>query len=90
MNPIGVSTTWAWHGYWNSWVNFDGRMIQSPSGGAHWGGGMILNAFGAAARNARSEPGDRGGDGNFPSASWGVFPCGNTGFSRYRVAGAAV
>ena len=45
MDPIGASTTWAWHGYENSWVNIDGRMIQSPSGGAHWGGGMILNAY---------------------------------------------
>ena len=45
MDPIGASTTWAWHGYENSWVNFDGRMIQSPSGGAHWGGGMILSAY---------------------------------------------
>ena len=33
MDPIGASTTWAWHGYENSWVNIDGRMIQSPSGG---------------------------------------------------------
>lgn len=45
MDPIGASTTWAWHGYENSWVYFDGRMIQSPSGGAHWGGGMILSAY---------------------------------------------
>ena len=45
MDPIGASTTWAWHGYENSWVNIDGRMIQSPSGGAHWGGGMILSAY---------------------------------------------
>ena len=45
MDPIGASTTWAWHGYVNSWVNIDGRMIQSPSGGAHWGGGMILSAY---------------------------------------------
>ena len=45
MDPIGASSTWAWHGYENSWVHFDGRMIQSPSGGAHWGGGMILSAY---------------------------------------------
>ena len=45
MDPIGASTTWGWHGYENSWVHFDGRMIQSPSGGAHWGGGMILSAY---------------------------------------------
>ena len=45
MDPIGASTTWAWHGYENSWVTFDGRLVQAPSGGAHWGGGMILSAY---------------------------------------------
>ncbi len=45
MDPIGASTTWGWHGYDNSWITLDGRSIQSPSGGAHWGGGMILSAY---------------------------------------------
>ena len=45
MDPIGASTTWAWHGYDNSWVTLDGRQIQSVSGGAHWGGGMIISAY---------------------------------------------
>ena len=45
MDPIGGSTTWGWHGYENSWVTFDGRSVQAPSGGAHWGGGMILSAY---------------------------------------------
>ena len=45
MDPIGASTTWGWHGYDNSWITLDGRSVQAPSGGAHWGGGMILSAY---------------------------------------------
>ena len=45
MDPIGASTTWGWYGYDNSWVNLDGHEVQAVSGGAHWGGGMILNAY---------------------------------------------
>jgi len=45
MEPIGASSTWRWHGYENSWVELDGRKIQSVSGGGHWGGGMFINAW---------------------------------------------
>ena len=45
MDPIGASPTWRWHGYDNSWVILDGRPVQSVSGGAHWGGGMLLSTF---------------------------------------------
>jgi CubicO group peptidase (beta-lactamase class C family) len=44
MDPIGASSTWRWHGYDNSWVNVDGVMVQSVSGGGHWGGGMWISA----------------------------------------------
>ena len=44
MDPIGASNTWRWHGYENSWVNIDGEMMQSVSGGGHWGGGMWISA----------------------------------------------
>jgi CubicO group peptidase (beta-lactamase class C family) len=44
MDPIGASPTWRWYGYDNSWVNLDGRIVQSVSGGAHWGGGMWISA----------------------------------------------
>jgi CubicO group peptidase (beta-lactamase class C family) len=44
MDPIGASTTWRWYGYDNSWVVLDGRLVQSVSGGAHWGGGMFISA----------------------------------------------
>ncbi len=45
MDPIGASNTWRWHGYENSWVDLDGRRVQSVSGGGHWGGGMFINAY---------------------------------------------
>ncbi len=45
MDPIGASPTWRWHGYDNSWIILDGTMVQAPSGGSHWGGGMLINAF---------------------------------------------
>jgi CubicO group peptidase (beta-lactamase class C family) len=44
MDPIGASNTWRWYGYDNSWVNLDGVMVQSVSGGGHWGGGMFISA----------------------------------------------
>jgi CubicO group peptidase (beta-lactamase class C family) len=45
MDPIGASNTWRWFGYENSWVVLDGRLVQSVTGGGHWGGGMYINAF---------------------------------------------
>jgi CubicO group peptidase (beta-lactamase class C family) len=44
MEPIGASDTWRWYGYDNSWVVLDGQLVQSVSGGAHWGGGMWISA----------------------------------------------
>jgi CubicO group peptidase (beta-lactamase class C family) len=44
MDPIGASNTWRWYGYENSFVVIDGQIMQSVSGGGHWGGGMIINA----------------------------------------------
>ncbi|WP_144604959.1 serine hydrolase domain-containing protein [Algoriphagus algorifonticola] len=45
MDPIGASDTWRWTGYENSFVIIDGQIIQSVSGGSHWGGGMMLSAW---------------------------------------------
>ena len=44
MDPIGASSTWRWYGYENSWIVLDGAVVQSVSGGGHWGGGMFINA----------------------------------------------
>jgi CubicO group peptidase (beta-lactamase class C family) len=45
MDPIGASNTWRWYGYETSWVVLDGTVVQSVSGGAHWGGGMFISAY---------------------------------------------
>ncbi len=45
MDPIGASTTWRWFGYDNSFVNIDGLMMQSVSGGGHHGGGIFISAI---------------------------------------------
>jgi CubicO group peptidase (beta-lactamase class C family) len=45
MDPIGPSGSWAWHGYENSWVDIDGKKMQSVPGGTHWGGGIHINTI---------------------------------------------
>ena len=45
MDPIGASPTWRWYGYDNSFVNVDGIMMQSVSGGGHSGGGLFINTL---------------------------------------------
>jgi len=45
MDEIGASNTWRWFGYENSYVVIDGQIIQSVSGGGHWGGGMFINTY---------------------------------------------
>lgn len=45
MDPIGASSTWRWYGYENSFVNVDGIMMQSVSGGGHSGGGLFINTL---------------------------------------------
>ena len=45
MDPIGASSTWRWYGYDNSFANIDGMMMQSVSGGGHFGGGLFINTL---------------------------------------------
>lgn len=44
MDEIGATNTWRWFGYENSFVVIDGQIVQSVSGGGHWGGGMFIAA----------------------------------------------
>lgn len=44
MDRIGASNTWRWYGYENSYIVLDGKIVQSVSGGGHWGGGMFIHA----------------------------------------------
>lgn len=62
MDPIGSRSDWVWHGYEKSWVDIDGRPMQSVSGGGHWGGGMFLSAYDLARLGLLgSREGDWGG-----------------------------
>jgi CubicO group peptidase (beta-lactamase class C family) len=45
MDPIGASSSWRWFGYEKSYVNMDGLMMQSVSGGGHHGGGIFINSL---------------------------------------------
>lgn len=45
MDPINASSAWRWYGYDNSFVNMDGIMMQSVSGGGHFGGGLFINTL---------------------------------------------
>lgn len=43
-DPIGMSDSWHWEGYDNSWVTIGDKRIHVVSGGGHWGGGMFISA----------------------------------------------
>src|SRR5437867_1470816 len=43
MDPIGASSAWQYHGYFNSQVMIRGRMVESVSGGTRWGGGLWIS-----------------------------------------------
>lgn len=45
MDPVDASDGWQWHGYETSWVEVDGKQVQSVSGGAHWGGGLWISTL---------------------------------------------
>ena len=36
MDPIGASSSWSWNGYSTSFVDLNGKLVQSVSGGGHW------------------------------------------------------
>jgi CubicO group peptidase (beta-lactamase class C family) len=44
MTPLGACDRWSWHGYRSSTVVLDGRRVEVVSGGAHWGGGLLVPA----------------------------------------------
>jgi len=45
MDPIGASNTWKWVPYTNSYVDINGKLMPSVSGGTRWGGGMWINSW---------------------------------------------
>jgi len=62
MDEIGASNTWRWYGYENSYVVIDGQIVQSVSGGGHWGGGMFINAYDMARFGLLTERGGKWGN----------------------------
>jgi CubicO group peptidase (beta-lactamase class C family) len=70
MDPIGASGTWRWYGYDNSWLVLDGALVQSVSGGAHWGGGMFINARDMARFGLLTARRGRWGDHQILSEQW--------------------
>ncbi len=70
MDPIGASNTWRWHGYENSWVTIDGQLVNSVSGGGHWGGGMHLSALDQARFGYLTLRMGRWGDRQLLSRAW--------------------
>lgn len=70
MGPIGASDSWHWHGYANSWVEVEGRRIQSVSGGGHWGGGMWISAHDLARLGHLTLRYGRWGDRQILSEDW--------------------
>lgn len=45
MDPIGASDGWTWHGYENSGVLVDDKVMVSVPGGTHWGGGLWIDSY---------------------------------------------
>jgi CubicO group peptidase (beta-lactamase class C family) len=70
MDPIGASATWRWYGYDNSWIVLDGQLVQSVSGGAHWGGGMWISARDLARFGLLTARGGRWGERRILSEEW--------------------
>ena len=70
MDPIGASNTWRWYGYDNSWIVLDGQLVQSVSGGGHWGGGMWISARDMARFGYLTLNKGRWGDKQILSEAW--------------------
>jgi CubicO group peptidase (beta-lactamase class C family) len=70
MDPIGASNTWRWFGYENSFVVLDGAVMQSVTGGGHWGGGMFINAYDMARFGYLTLRGGRWQDRQLLSPQW--------------------
>jgi len=45
MDPIGASNSWKWLPYTNSYVELNGKLAPSVSGGTRWGGGMWIDSW---------------------------------------------
>jgi len=44
MDRIGASNSWQYHGYDNSYLEVEGKRVQSVTGGTRWGGGIWMDS----------------------------------------------
>jgi CubicO group peptidase (beta-lactamase class C family) len=65
-----MSATWSWHGYHNSRIRTSDREIAVVSGGAHWGGGLWINAVDLALLGELYRRRGRWGDRRLISGVW--------------------
>jgi CubicO group peptidase (beta-lactamase class C family) len=72
MRPIGGSQDWRWEGYSTSWITIGGRLVQSVSGGGHWGGGVFIHAEDQARIGQLMLNGGLWGDTRILPAGWVV------------------
>lgn len=70
LGPIGASPSWEWHGYAESWTTIAGTPTRVVSGGAHWGGGLWINALDLARLGHLCLRGGRWGRDRVLSAAW--------------------
>ena len=68
--PCGISENWKWEGYHNSWVDIDGKRMQSVPGGTHWGGGMSISSADQALMGQMLLNGGRVGENQVLSQAW--------------------
>ena len=68
--PVGASDDWRWVGYDNSWVEIDGKRMQSVPGGTHWGGGISIGSVDQALIGQMMLDDGRAGDRQVLSKEW--------------------
>ncbi len=86
--PCGVSGDWRWVGYDNSWVELNGRRVQSVPGGTHWGGGVSIDSLDQAKIVQMMLRDGRVGERQVVSAAWIArmrTPCALAQFYGYLV-----
>ena len=70
MQPVGARDDWNWVGYDNSWVELNGKRVQSIPGGTHWGGGLSISAEDQARIGQMLLDDGRVGDRQVLSSEW--------------------
>ncbi|MER5480144.1 serine hydrolase [Streptomyces sp. NPDC002734] len=70
MTPAGASDSWSWNGYRNARLPLADAVLPVVSGGAHWGGGLWINARDLARLGQLCLDGGRWGGRRVLSSRW--------------------